>query len=524
MRTAIPAIVLILTLGVVSAFAHTATFTTVADGDWTNPATWDASGVPGTASTIPSNHTINIRHTVNYNTGNPLKNNGTIRIQPVLGTTATLNFPTNINVENLSTGKFFVINGAFLQCRFVNCDDGQPYFGNNPQGLKNSGTWKNIGGMVELRNANVEVAQDWVNESGGSRLMIDSCVTTGQNFSISGSSSTETIRRSTITIGWHGSGNWTFSDGTLTLEAVQIQVAGASGSVQFNSGTANGDIDYIYIRNDVGGFSGGGGISASSSLTTSGIDLEQYCATFFTQNGKFTGNRTVNCTGPFLRNCDPSSTIIIAQNASPPSNHIFDFTTTNLFAFSDIGNLIPAAFSLTDNSSSSDPEVSFTVTTFNLKTVTQGPEPPYDLVNVGGGATQGNAGKTDPNCLVTGSGTTPTPTWTPGNSFININIQPGNTVKCTFYNDFVTAAAVSLVGQVFDTRGRALRWANVQLTGFDGTSRMATTNQFGYFRFDEVPVGQSYVMNAYHKQFSYSPQVISVDEDMGRITFYPNHK
>ncbi|NNE66899.1 MAG: hypothetical protein HKN33_10060, partial [Pyrinomonadaceae bacterium] len=177
-----------------------ATFTTISDGNWSSASTWQGGNIPNTASDIPSGDTINIRHTLNYNTGNPLKNQGTINIQPVLGTTAILNFPTNINVENYGT--FNVVNGQFLQCRFADCDDGQPYTGTNPQGNANSGTWKNIGGTVLLQNANVEVAQDWVSESGGKRTMLDSCVTTGQNFSIT--DSIEVIRRSTITIGWHG--------------------------------------------------------------------------------------------------------------------------------------------------------------------------------------------------------------------------------------------------------------------------------------------------------------------------------
>lgn len=280
------------------------TYTTVQNGNWNSASTWDANGVPPTSSDIPSGDVINIRHTVAYNTGNPIKNRGTIRIQPVGGSTAILNVPTNINVENFAASPqgFYIINGSFLQCRFVPCNDGQTYSGNNPGATKQSGTFKNIGGFVRLDTADVEVAQDWTNESGGIREMVNSCVTTGQNFSSKGTGSMDTITNSFVSIGWHGSGNFEVADGTSTYDRLRIQLAGTSGNVDFSSGTVNGDIDVITLRNHIVPFIGGGKISASSSVTTTGINLDKYCvsnfspgAGLFEQNGKFTGTRTQSC-------------------------------------------------------------------------------------------------------------------------------------------------------------------------------------------------------------------------------------
>ena len=183
-------------------FAATATagsvFRTVQDGNWSSPATWAGGLVPQTGSDISSNTTITINHVVNYNTGNPIKNRGTIRIQtPLDGGRAQLNVPTNINFENYASGKVYITNAAYTQYRFVN---------GGSFGTKNSGTFKNIGGYVEVRDSFVEVAQDWVSESGGNRLFIGGCLLTGQNFSATGSGTVDVLHDASLSIGWHGSG------------------------------------------------------------------------------------------------------------------------------------------------------------------------------------------------------------------------------------------------------------------------------------------------------------------------------
>lgn len=280
--------------------AYGVIYTTVADGDWSAPATWDTNGVPPTSSNIPATDTIFVRHRVFYDTGDSIKNDGTIRIESQYNTTAVLTFPSNINIENFATSPqgFYVIGGSLLQCRFVGCNNGEPYSGDNPGATAQSGTFKNIGGYVELKNARVETAQDWTSESGGTRQITDSCVFTGQNFSVSGPGTNDTIIRSSISIGWHGSGNFELSDGTINFSSVRVQLAGSSGNFKLDSGTANGDIDYITLRNQVGAFVGGGEIFASTSLATSGLNLDAYCvseAAKYIPNGKFSGTQTSNC-------------------------------------------------------------------------------------------------------------------------------------------------------------------------------------------------------------------------------------
>lgn len=82
----------------------------------------------------------------------------------------------------------------------------------------------------------------------------------------------------------------------------------------------------------------------------------------------------------------------------------------------------------------------------------------------------------------------------------------------------VTAASAMVSGRVTTDVGRALARVSVRITGPDGTVKAVTTNQFGNFRFEEVEVGQVYAVTAVHKEYSFSPQVVTVNEDVSDLT------
>src|SRR5687768_16427385 len=131
--------------------AYGVTYTTVRNGNWTDPCTWYAgcSGTIPTTNPIAAADTINVNHVVTFNTGTPLVNLGTLRIQMV-GGPAWLQIPSNVNVENRLGALMEVLTGRLLQCRFTDCDDGQPYAGTNPQPNQQSGVWVNRGGTVNI--------------------------------------------------------------------------------------------------------------------------------------------------------------------------------------------------------------------------------------------------------------------------------------------------------------------------------------------------------------------------------------
>jgi len=82
-----------------------------------------------------------------------------------------------------------------------------------------------------------------------------------------------------------------------------------------------------------------------------------------------------------------------------------------------------------------------------------------------------------------------------------------------------TAATVSVGGRVFDSEGRAVSRAVLTLNDSTGATRTARTNSFGYFRFDEVRVGETYVIEVRHKRYAFSPRVVTVSDEIADLEF-----
>ena len=77
-----------------------------------------------------------------------------------------------------------------------------------------------------------------------------------------------------------------------------------------------------------------------------------------------------------------------------------------------------------------------------------------------------------------------------------------------------TAASVSVSGRVVDEFGRSVSGAAVTLTGSGSGVQTARTNPFGYFRFEEVAAGQSYVIEVRHKRFVFDPLLIAANDSI----------
>lgn len=83
-----------------------------------------------------------------------------------------------------------------------------------------------------------------------------------------------------------------------------------------------------------------------------------------------------------------------------------------------------------------------------------------------------------------------------------------------------TAANVSITGRVFSLSGKAVSRAQVRMTDASGNARTATTNQFGYYQFEEVEAGQTYIFQVMSKGASYQAQVLSVNDNVADLNFY----
>ena len=66
---------------------------------------------------------------------------------------------------------------------------------------------------------------------------------------------------------------------------------------------------------------------------------------------------------------------------------------------------------------------------------------------------------------------------------------------------------------------RGIARARVMLTNANGETQTALTNAFGYYRFEEVAAGETYVFNVSAKQHSFVPRVVLVNEDLTELNF-----
>jgi hypothetical protein len=82
-----------------------------------------------------------------------------------------------------------------------------------------------------------------------------------------------------------------------------------------------------------------------------------------------------------------------------------------------------------------------------------------------------------------------------------------------------SAAAVSISGRVLTADGRGIRSTAVVLTDSLGNSRTAITSSFGYYRFDEVPAGETYVLSVSSKRYQFAPRVVTVQDEIVNLDF-----
>ena len=87
-----------------------------------------------------------------------------------------------------------------------------------------------------------------------------------------------------------------------------------------------------------------------------------------------------------------------------------------------------------------------------------------------------------------------------------------------------TAAVLSVSGRAVTAHGRGIRNALITLTDSTGSTRTARTTALGRYLFREVNAGETYVVSAKGRRFTFSQpaQVFSVNEDTVNIDFTAN--
>jgi hypothetical protein len=100
----------------------------------------------------------------------------------------------------------------------------------------------------------------------------------------------------------------------------------------------------------------------------------------------------------------------------------------------------------------------------------------------------------------------------PGNENNTSEVSPGITVFAP------TSASVTVTGRILSPQG-AVSQAVVSLADQNGVTRTAISNGFGYYRFENVTVGQSYMFNVRSKRYQFAPRIVTVLEEMEDLNF-----
>lgn len=95
-----------------------------------------------------------------------------------------------------------------------------------------------------------------------------------------------------------------------------------------------------------------------------------------------------------------------------------------------------------------------------------------------------------------------------------------------YQNELIPSAAnTSISGKVSTADGNGIRNVIVTLIAPNGEILTARTSSFGYFRFDEIAVGETYVISVASKRFTFKQptQILTVNEELTDINFIANH-
>jgi hypothetical protein len=82
-----------------------------------------------------------------------------------------------------------------------------------------------------------------------------------------------------------------------------------------------------------------------------------------------------------------------------------------------------------------------------------------------------------------------------------------------------TAAGVEVSGRVLTPDGRGLRNAVVTITDHLGNVRTATTSSFGYYRFEDIDTGSTFVVAVASKRYRFAPRLLQVFDTLANVDF-----
>lgn len=448
--------------------------------------------------------------------------------------------PTTLQVTNNADSGL----GSLRQLIADSCPGNVIKFAPNITGQISVSSVMPIDKDLEIQGSGADVLTLAGNSSGGIFRTLS-----GTNVKISGL----TVSNSVIT---SGNGGAVANNGNLTLTAVVIKDsnAGSSGGGIYNTG--NLTVEQSTISNNLA-FNNGGGIETVGGTTSSltvinstisgntslnfggGIDAPTGIINLI--NSTITGNRADNSNngasgGGIYTNSSVSNPVTLRNNIIAGN---FRRNVANNPLPSDIsGNSIANAFyNLIGNVSSSgginhnvngnqvgsngSGTVPISAVIDTALTDNGGTTPTHKLVSNGLAVDKGSAASTPfAEVLLPPITTDQRGIMRPYDDPMIPNASGGDGSDIgAFEIAAPTAASVSVSGRILSAAGRGINRARVILTMPNGDIRIAQSNPFGYYRFTEIPVGETYIFAVEHKLFTFSPQILNITDTIEDLNF-----
>ena len=308
------------------------------------------------------------------------------------------------------------------------------------------------------------------------------------------------------------------NNGTLTIVSVTVSnnVAGIAGGGIANAAGSVLTVNSSTINTNYAGSSGGGIYNANNTLTVT--------------NSTISGNTAQNAGGGGIR-IEGNSTVTLnsatfSDNSSADGGGISVRDTSTVTLNNTIIANSPAGGDCstgggTVNATYSLIEANLTcVNGTNTNNLTG--DPNLGPLQNNGGTTQTQALPPGSIAIDTGNSAQPTDQRGLMRPVDNPN-SPNGTGNLSDIGAFEvqrpTAAGVSVSGRVVVGSGAGVSNAVVTLTDSSGITRTARTSSFGYYRFDDVEGGQTYVISIQSKRYSFTPQIVNVIEETTEINF-----